>query len=138
MSENFIYKAGLHNVGSYQVSGIPFVTGVLNVPANTNTPLEVSFPSITQRIQIHNHDGSVAMRVGFSANGVKNKNYWIIDEENNNGKGLPYVEMRVKTDKIYLLSNTASAVTGAIVMAELTGINHADLSIAYSGSAGIG
>jgi hypothetical protein len=131
-------KAGIGNVGSYQISGIPYVTGVLNVPANTNTPLEISFPSVTQKIRIHNHDGSIALRVGFSANGVKGTNYWIVDEENSNGKGLPYVDMRVKTDKIYLLSNTTSAVTGAIVFAELTGITGYSLASEYSGSTGIG
>jgi hypothetical protein len=131
-------RAGLHNVGSYQVSGIPFVTGVLAIPANTNTPLEIVFPSITQKIRIHNHDTSKDLRVGFSANGVKNSNYWIVDHEASNGKGLPYAEFRVKTDKIYLISNDASAVTGAIIFAELTGITGYTLAASYSGSAGIG
>jgi hypothetical protein len=131
-------KAGLGSVGNYQVSGIPYVTGVLNIPGNTNSPLEITFPSVTQKIRIHNHDGSTPIRVGFSANGVKGTNYWIIDEEASNGKGLPYVDLRVKTDKIYLLSNTTSAVTGAIVMAELTGITGYSLASQYSGSAGIG
>jgi len=131
-------KAGIGSVGNYQVSGIPYVTGVINIPANTNSPIEISFPSVTQKIRIHNHDGSVALRVGFSANGVKGTNYWIVDEEASSGKGLPYVDMRVKTDKIYLLSNTTSAVTGAIVFAELTGITGYALTSEYSGSAGIG
>ncbi len=132
-------KAGIGSVGNYQVSGIPYVTGVINVPGNTNTPVEISFPSVTQKIRIHNHDGAVSMRVGFSSNGVKGTNYWIVDEENSNGKGLPYVDMRIKTDKIYLLSNTTSAVTGAVIFAELTGIRAGfSLAQSYSGSAGIG
>jgi hypothetical protein len=134
----YVPKAGLNTVGNYQVSGIPFVTGVVNVPANTNTPLEIAFPSVTQNIIIHNHDGSVPLRVGFSANGVKGTNYWIVDEENNNGKGRPYVEMRVKTTKIYLLSNTTSPLTGAVIMAELTGIEGYNLATVYSGASGIG
>ena len=141
MSENFIYKAGLHNVGSYQVSGIPFVTGNMNINANTAAPIVITFPSVTQRIHVHNNDATNGLRVGFSANGVSGSsagNYWLVEPHTNNGKNNDYIELRVKTDKIYLLSNTTSAVSGAYVAAELTGIQHADLSVAYSGSAGIG
>jgi len=131
-------KAGIGSVANYQVSGIPYVTGVIAVPASTNTPIEITFPSVTQRIHIHNHDTTNSLRVGFSANGVKGTNYWIIDEEATSGKGEPYLDMRVKTDKIYLLSNTTSACTGAIILGELTGITGYALTSEYSGSAGIG
>lgn len=140
MSENFIYKAGLHNVGSYQVSGIPFVTGGLTVPSgNTVQPLEITFPSVTQRIQIHNNGATYPIKVGFSANGVKNSNYWLVEEHSTNGKTADRVEMRIKTNKIYLISEDATHdATDIYILAELTGIDHANLTIAYSGSTGIG
>ena len=35
MSDNFIYSVGIHNVGSYQVSGQPFLSSSITVPANS-------------------------------------------------------------------------------------------------------
>lgn len=137
----FQYKAGLNHVGSYQVSGIPYITGTLTVPAVSGTPLEITFPSVTQRIQIHNNFGSDhPIRVGFSANGVKGTNYWLVEAHQANGKSNDRLELRVKTDKIYLLSNDSTIVTNSVfVLAELTGIQPAfNLAAAYSGSAGIG
>lgn len=138
MSE-FQYKAGLSHVGSYQISGVPYVTASLAVPGTSGTPLEIVFPSVTQMIRIHNHATTDALRVGFSANGVKGSNYWLVDAEDSNGKGNPYCELRVKTDRIYLLSNSTSALTGAYISAELTAIQiNFNLAAAYSGSNGIG
>lgn len=136
----FQYKASLHSVGNYQVSGIPYVTGALTVPANTSAPLEIVFPSVTQRIQIHNNFGTdKPIRVGFSANGVKGHNYWLVEAHQTNGKTNDRLEMRVKTDRIYLISDDNSALTGsAYVLAELTGITGYQLTAEYSGSAGIG
>lgn len=138
MSE-FQYKAGLHNVGSYQISGIPYVTGSLSVAANTGTPLEIVFPSVTQRVHIHNNDATNGLRVAFSSLGAKNTNYWLVEPHTNNGKNNDYVELRVKTDRIFLLSNTATAVSGVYLAAELTGIK-LDYNFAsqLSGNAGIG
>ena len=137
----FQYKAGLHNVGSYQVSGIPYLTGNLSINANTQTPVEITFPSVTQRVHIHNNDASNGLRVGFSALGVSGsgaRNYWLVEHHANNGKNNDYIELRVKTDKLFLLSNTTSAVSGAYIAAELTGITGYELTSQYSGSAGIG
>ena len=134
----FQYKAGLHNVGSYQVSGIPYATASVTAPTSSAAPLEIVFPSVTQVIRIHNHDASNTLRVGFSANGVKNGNYWIVDNEDAAAKKNPYLEMRVKTDRIYLLGLTA-AVSPVYIMAELTGIDlDYNLAATYSGSNGIG
>lgn len=134
------YKMGLNHAPAYTVSGIPYVTGTIPLPSNTGNAVEIKFPFITQQIKIHNHSTSEALRVAFSANGIKNGNYWIVDEEAASGKGQPYMEMRVKTDKIYLLSNTTNACSGAIIFAEMTGIpsHEYPLATAYSGAAGIG
>lgn len=132
-------RAGLHNVGSYQVSGIPFVSGGLTAPSSSAIPLVVQFPSVTQKIIIHNNDTSRGLKVGFSANGVKNTNHWYLEPHSTNGKSNDRVELRVKTDKIFLLGNDASYTTTPIyIAAELTGITGYDLSTAYSGAVGIG
>ena len=62
MSEDFIYSAGLGNVGSYQVSGIPFVTGAINATSAT----KVSFPYVTRWIEVVNYSATTDVRVGFS------------------------------------------------------------------------
>lgn len=133
----FKYTAGLHNVGNYQVSGIPYITGALSVPTSSNTPLEIVFPSVTQRIHIHNNDTGEGVRVGFSANGVKGSNYWLVEPHTTSGKNNDYIELRVKTDRIFLISNGAAITSKVFVAAELTGIQlNYNLAATYSGSNG--
>lgn len=138
----FQYKAGLGSVGNYQVSGIPYVTGNLTIPANTQAPTVITFPSVTQRVHVHNNDATNGVRVGFSTLGVSGSSasqYWLVEPHTASGKNNDYIELRVKTDKLYLLSNTTSAVSGVYVAAELTGIQlNYDLAATYSGSNGIG
>ena len=54
MSQQYPYGVGLQNVGSYQVSGIPYVTSSIAAPASSGNPSEVSFPDVTQRIVVSN------------------------------------------------------------------------------------
>lgn len=137
------YYVGVQNVGSYQVSGVPFVSGNITVPISSSTPVEITFPEVTQRIIVENV-GTEDLRVGFSANGVKETNYFIVHEH---GGGTPsvyhHVDFRVKVSSIYLLSNTG-ATTTACVAAELTNVNTELLSNSgpsgsnWSGSVGVG
>ena len=71
MSSDFKYTAGLNNVGSYQVSGIPFASGSLDA----TTTISVTFPYVTKWVSIVNHDSN-HLRVGFSENGVEGTNYF--------------------------------------------------------------
>jgi len=137
----FQYKAGLGSVGNYQVSGIPYVTGNLVISASTQAPTVITFPSITQRIHVHNNDATNGLRVGFSVLGVSGSSaskYWLVEPHTNIGKNNDYIELRVKTDKLFLLSNTTTDVSGVYIAAELTGITGYSLTSEYSGSAGIG
>lgn len=134
----YVPKPGLNHVGNYQVSGVPFVSGGLTVPSSSATPIEISFPSVTQRIWVHNQDSTHDLRVGFSSNGVKNNNYYIVDADKTTNSSIPQ-EFRVKTDKIYLLgANSSNNTTNVSVFAELTGITGYSLAAIYSGSVGIG
>jgi hypothetical protein len=130
------YKMGLNHGPAYMVSGIPFVTGNLVSPSSSAgaTPLEVAFPFVTQRIIYQNH-GGIHVRIGFSANGVKTTNNFYLVEPSGS------IELRIKTDKLYLLSNSAAAnVVSGTLSAELTGIPSREypLVVAYSGATGIG
>ena len=120
MSQQYPYGVGLQNVGSYQVSGIPYVTSSIAAPASSGTPSEVSFPDVTQRIVVSNVNTASALRVGFSSNGVKGTNYFIIPAASSSVVH-PTQEFRVKVSSIFLLSHTSTP-TSASVLAELTNI----------------
>jgi hypothetical protein len=60
------------------------------------------------------------MRVGFSSNGVKGTNYFLVKAASANVYSIQ--DFRVKVSAIYLLSNTATP-TSASVFAELTNID---------------
>lgn len=122
--------AGLSNVGSYQVSGIPWVSSSIAVQGlSSNTPTEVQFPQVTKFVQIKNLSAN-PMRVGFSQNGVLGSNYYILGN-------LETLAVDLRVSKMYLLGNTNTA-TSASVVAGLTGIQSSTLQNNWSGSAGVG
>lgn len=136
-----IYTAGLNNVGSYQVSGAPYATGSLTVPASGSTPLKIEFPYVTQWVSIVNKD-TKHLRVGFSENGVKNGNfnYFLIHEDNH-----PTWNMYdLKLTELYLLSDTGQSISDVSVVAGLTNIptarvdNIGPSGSNWSGSIGVG
>lgn len=63
MSSNF-YTAGLNHVGSYQVSGVPYLSGS-NLPANTTDSQRFQFPKVTKSITVKSNHGS-PIRVHFA------------------------------------------------------------------------
>ena len=77
MSEANFYSVGINNVGSYQVSGFPFVTG--SVDCTTATKIE--FPKITRWVKIQNADQASTARIGFSQDGVNGTNYFTLAPE---------------------------------------------------------
>ena len=120
------YKPGLGNAASYEVSGIPYVTGGLN-PAGGEIAL--SFPRVTRWVVVSNTDATAAntVKIGFSSNGVGGENYYLLS----GSQTTPRLE--VKVTELYL--NGAS--TNVSVMAGLTSIetlNVNNLSISPSGS----
>jgi len=141
MSSNNIYTAGLNNVGSYQVSGMPFATGSLTIPASGSTPLRIQFPYVTQWVSVTNTN-SKHVRLGFSENGVKNggSNYILIHEDNHPTEHMYHL----KLTELYLLSDTAQSVTNFSVIAGLTNIpvervdNISPSGSNWSGSVGVG
>jgi len=52
MSSNFKYTAGLSNVGSYQVSGVPYMTA--STTLLTAWSIKVEFPYVTSWVKIDN------------------------------------------------------------------------------------
>lgn len=146
MSQQYPYGVGLSNVGSYQVSGIPYLTGA-TAPVSSGTPIEIVFPEVTQRIIVAN-TGLYDLRVGFSANGVKNTNNYYVVHLHDATVSAHYetIDLRVKVSSIFLLSNDASNATTARIAAELTNISTSHLQNSgpngvgnnWSGSVGVG
>ena len=133
MSTDFmnLHRPGIGNAASYQVSGIPWVSSSLAVPASGSTPLEISFPQVSKSIIVKNAStGSVQMRVGFSENGVKGTNFFLLSAGESFAADL-------KVTRVYLMSNNAT-VLNASVIAGLTNIPATELVNNWSGSAGVG
>lgn len=146
MSSDFKYTAGLNNVGSYQVSGIPFASGGLLAPGLSGTPIKVEFPFVTRWIKIVPVTGSSAthLRVGFSANGVKNGNYFRYIVGNNlNHESAPSAPLELKVTELYFIGDN-SATAGFDIVAGLTNIpvarinNISPSGSNWSGSSGVG
>jgi hypothetical protein len=134
MSTDFmsLHRPGIGNAASYQVSGIPWVSSSLVVPASGSTPLEISFPQVTKSIIVKNvSTGSVSMRVGFSSNGVSNtNNFFLLSAGESFAADL-------KVTRVYLMSNNGTALSASIITG-LTNISATELNNNWSGSAGVG
>ena len=136
------YGVGLQNVGSYQVSGVPYARGKVAAPANSGTPTQITFPEVTQRIVVSNINTASPLRIGFSSNGVKTGgNFFLLPAATANA--YPTAEFKVKVSEIYLLSDTGAPTSGSI-FAELTNISTTLLvqsgpsGSSWSGSSGVG
>ena len=130
-------KPGLGNVGSYQMSGVPFLTSSLEVPVSSSGPLAIDFPYVSRFVVITNTvpatSASAPLRFGFSEAGVLgtvDNNYIVLD----NGESFE-AELRVKT--VYLVSDGVNPTSGSIA-AGLTGVQANYLENNWSGSAGVG
>ena len=116
----FNFKPGLGNAASYQVSGIPWVSGNIDVAATT----VVKFPSVTSWVVITNNDSSVC-RVGFSAAGVAASNYITVPS----GSMSPRLELKV-TELHLAGSSDIDVVAGLTAIATVS----IDDSLSPSGS----
>jgi hypothetical protein len=133
MSTDFmsLHRPGIGNAASYQVSGIPWVSSSLTIPASGSTPLEISFPLVTKSVIVKNSStGSVNMRVGFSENGVKGTNFFLLSAGESFAADL-------KVTRVYLMSNNGTPLTASVI-AGLTNIPATELINNWSGSLGVG
>jgi hypothetical protein len=128
-----IYGVGLRNVGSYQVSGIPWVTGSSGFTANKT--VKHSFPYVTKSFTVinngtvdlflHFHSGSLT----FTSDGIGGAQaYTATDPWKTGGHyvTVPSVQgavtMDVKVKEFYLSNSDGSTAGKYQVFAELTNI----------------
>ena len=150
---NFQYKAGMHSVGQYQMSGIPFVSGSgFPIPVNSGAPHKVSFPRVSTWVIIEN-TGTKDLRVAFSENGARSvavsgylqSQHFTIPAPNlvaDSGSVSPLSRIRLdlRVKDIFLLSDDGSTTGTAQIIAGLTTISTSSVIDFdnWSGSLGVG
>ena len=138
MANNNIYSAGLNNVGSYQVSGIPYATGSIGA----DDGVTIIFPSVTRWIVVaySGSDQAADLSIGFSENGVAatENNYFYKLKPNTTS---PRFEL--KLTQLWLYGGNQGE-QGVSVMAGLTNLPNARVNNIgpsgsnWSGSVGVG
>ena len=113
------YRAGIGNVGSYQSSGSPFVTG--SIPFAAGQVMEIDFPRVTKQITITTTDtggGAAVPHLYFYFHeDAADLNKFPVG----NGASMSSLTIDVKCTKLFL-SSSASGVDSAHVYASLTAI----------------
>ena len=109
---------GLHHVGAYQVSGVPWITGSEDMSADQEH--KIKFPYVTQNIMVINHAGNV-LRVHFASKnttGVINGYHYVeLDSDEDS------ISLNVKCTNLYISTPNDSGGTRKYrVIASLTNI----------------
>ena len=116
------YRVGLHNVGSYQVSGVPWITGSASLASGSQDKIE--FPFVAKSVTIINTEttnGELYVHFNDTSSGnVIDGRHFIILNDNKDS-----VTINAKCKEIYV-SNPGiqtTAATAYTVIAELTSIS---------------
>ena len=112
------YKPGLGNAASFQVSGIPYVTGGINA----TQAVGLNFPLTTRWIVVSNVDGNATLKVGFSQNGVDKTNYFEVDQNQISPK------LEVKATQVWLSGSNNCSVVAGLTYITTDNINNATVS----------
>jgi len=118
------YRAGLQNVGSYQVGGTPYLTGGV-IP--TNTEAHIVFPNVTKNVLVANTSGSIALRVHFNStssagNVISGHHYFTLSNKGDN------VTFNQKCTEIFISLETPGGADGSFeLVADLTGIRDVEM-----------
>ncbi len=123
------YEVGLHNVGSFQVAGVPYLTGAVMQEASATRV--VTFPYVTNRVIILRLDASgsagdfgKSLDISFThpnqGNTSGGLHKWRLagsdpDDPSNR------IEMRVKCKELYITTNSDAGASWQLY-AELTNI----------------
>ena len=116
------YRAGIGAVGSYQVAGVPWITGSGPDGLAAGAEDKIEFPTVAKSVLVMLDDPTTTepIKVHFnstsSGNVVGGRHYYPLTANRD------AVSFGVKCKEIYI-SNSGSAASGYIVVAELTGIS---------------
>jgi len=117
-----VYSVGLYNVGSYQVSGTPYITGSNTLAAGQED--RIVFPAVTRTITVMNHitgGSEEPIRVHFNATGSGNVvggfHYILLNSDEDS------YTISVKCKEIYVSAPSTNSTNAEYrIIAELTNI----------------
>lgn len=136
MSESFIYSVGLNNVGSYEVSGIPFVSGGINA----TTATKITFPYVTRWVAFANRQGTGTCKVGFSQNGVEGSGTRYFRLGNTTGPTADSVRFELKVTEVWISGSNSVDIMAGLTNIPVDRINNSSISPSgsnWSGSANV-
>jgi hypothetical protein len=139
---NFKYTAGLNHAGSYQVSGIPYVTASISCIAGTAHKVE--FPYVTRWIIVQNNSAvnSEHLKVAFSQNGLDGSNYFTVFDRFNADsadRSSIFSPLELKVTEIYLTGSSNVEVIAGLTNIPVERVNNIGPSgTNWSGSVGVG
>lgn len=123
-------RPGLQNVGSYQVSGIPYVTGAID--AQETDGHRFTFPYVTRWVTVSNLDVNNNCRIAFSENGLLGSNYYSLTAS-------AAVTFEAKVTEVYLSGSSNCSIMAGLTTIAPERINNSAVSpegANWSGSAG--
>jgi hypothetical protein len=135
--ETFNYRVGLGNVGSYQVSGLPFVSGGIDCLL---TAEKVPFDNVTQWFVVSNvgqgetQEDTGGVKVAFSENGISGSNFLTVPS------GSVSPRIHVKCTEIWVWGSSRVDVMAGLTSINRGAIDNTTLSPSgsnWSGSAGV-
>ena len=141
MSSNFKYTAGLNNVGSFQVSGMPYVSSSIDC---TSGIVKIEFPYVTRWIIVQNNSATTTedLKVGFSENGVGGTNYFTIfnrQDATNADRSSICPRLELKLTEIYLTGSSDAEVIAGLTSIPVSRVNNIGTDgNNWSGSSGVG
>ena len=137
---NYRITPGLMSVGSYQVSGRPWVSASINA----TTATRVKFPNVTKWFAVQNNQESDMVKLAFSELGVENNNWIYIPSNDPAGAesgDVWGVKFDLKVTEIWLSGSDDCAVIAGLTGIHANQIDNPAVSPSgtnWSGSTGIG
>ena len=126
---------GLNNVGSYQVSGKPFISGSCIAPVSGAVSYCLRFPNVTKWFQIELDvatPNTVELKIAFSENGLHGKNGAFFTMRNSSSFQRP-LDMKVSELWFQVVKPTSTTATFDVI-AGLTNIGAGSTNTATSAS----
>ena len=137
---NFKYTAGLNNVGSYQVSGMPYASSSIN--ASGSSAVRIQFPYVVSWFIVQNNSTTDATKVAFSENGLNGSNYFTVFNRHNStsqDRSSIYDPLHLKITEIWMTGSNDMEIIAGLTNIPVERVNNiAPSGSNWSGSIGVG
>ena len=129
-------EVGLNHVPAYQVSGVPYASGSIDAKVG-DTAVEITFPHVTRWVKIINNDTTSSCKVGFSANGLADKQYFTVGEAVDGNQPSSSERLELKVSKLFLTGSTNIDIVAGLTTIPV-GRTTTSFGPSWSGSSGVG